>query len=302
MVDEKRRNEFYQALVEDGYTFGGKTDRAAFDAMMADTTRAKKTYAKLIKSGYELDDYDTWYSNYGPQPSGGAPNTKSISEPTDEEKVAQFEQQVGAWNAAAAATPGYSTAGEKAGFEKRNAPLKRVYAPAASLDEGTSRDDIRREKILASGGDPLKSSKPEPAAETKQPSLADTAKVEQPAVEEPQAAPAPEYGQQDLWSAEAGGNDPLGLMSRANQMKRGVEQEVLGNEQIRYDVRQYAGSEEVKDRMDEAINGAVAEANKIVEKRNRSLSESIYAPGGSAGMAMYNATKNMADMAPSKSA
>ena len=83
MEDNSRIDDFYNDLVQSGFTFGGKTDRASYDAMMADDARSKKLYGILTDRGWDLDDYDTWRNGFSSQsqpnsaimaPQGGGEN------------------------------------------------------------------------------------------------------------------------------------------------------------------------------------------------------------------------------------
>lgn len=80
MEDNSRIDDFYNDLVQSGFTFGGKTDRASYDAMMADDARSKKLYGILIDRGWDLDDYDTWRKGFSSPSMAQQPNT-AVYEP-----------------------------------------------------------------------------------------------------------------------------------------------------------------------------------------------------------------------------
>ena len=80
-ADEDRRKRFYQELVEDGRV----GDEESYNKTMASDVSARKLYDALVKTGeWELDDFDTWYEDFGPekkaeQPSTANPTTDATS-------------------------------------------------------------------------------------------------------------------------------------------------------------------------------------------------------------------------------
>jgi len=67
-ADANRRTEFYNALVGDGYRFGENKSRSRdeYDVVMRNPYKAAYLYSLLTNSGdWELDDFDTWYSDFG---------------------------------------------------------------------------------------------------------------------------------------------------------------------------------------------------------------------------------------------
>ncbi len=94
-ADEDRRKRFYQELVEDGRV----GDEESYNKTMASDVSARKLYDALVKTGeWELDDFDTWYEDFGPekkaeQQSTTNPTTAATSSyghGTTEEQRRQF--------------------------------------------------------------------------------------------------------------------------------------------------------------------------------------------------------------------
>lgn len=93
-TDENRRKRFYQELVEDGHV----GDEKSYNETMANEASARDLYNKLTTSGWELDDYDTWYEDFGPEKKreqAGTTNpttaaTSSYGHGTTEEQRREF--------------------------------------------------------------------------------------------------------------------------------------------------------------------------------------------------------------------
>ena len=81
MENNSRIDDFYNDLVQSGFTFGGKTDRASYDAMMADDARSKKLYGILTDRGWDLDDYDTWRNGFSSQSQPGTATQQTDNAP-----------------------------------------------------------------------------------------------------------------------------------------------------------------------------------------------------------------------------
>ena len=309
-ADENRRKSFFDALVEDGYTFGKEesTERAAFDSLMNDPAWAKRTHKALVDDGWELDDFDTWYEDFGPekkaeQPSADAPekataNVQTVPSAHDEyEKAKKGVEQVGNWAMDANVPPSYPTSNS----EEETAP-KPLYAPGYG---GESADQVRR--LQADEGDEWRTThetKEQPTtAATETP--AQEVQAEQPAVAETETQQTEPVVQQA--PVAEGGRFEFKLGSptdRAKQMQQDLQNRVVANTAetlgMQEGVREFAGTQEVQDQMDSAIKGAVDEVNKEIAKRQ---STNMVAAGGGAGMSgavVYNAARAMSDMAPSK--
>lgn len=72
-TDENRRKAFFDALVEDGHV----GDEKSYNETMANEASARDLYNKLTTSDWELDDFDTWYEDFGPGKKGGQAGTTS---------------------------------------------------------------------------------------------------------------------------------------------------------------------------------------------------------------------------------
>ncbi|MCQ2220955.1 MAG: hypothetical protein MJZ12_06150, partial [Prevotella sp.] len=81
MENNSRIDDFYNDLVQSGFTFGGKTDRASYDAMMADDARSKKLYGILTDRGWDLDDYDTWRNGFSSKSQPGTATQQTDNVP-----------------------------------------------------------------------------------------------------------------------------------------------------------------------------------------------------------------------------
>lgn len=65
MANEKQTERLYNQLVKDGVTFGGKTDRASFDALRGDSARMSKLYKIATRKGYKLGSEDDFQRRFG---------------------------------------------------------------------------------------------------------------------------------------------------------------------------------------------------------------------------------------------